>query len=107
MKNLGLGCDLAGNRSRLKSWADRKKWSGQVDPAKNYLPNHTAHKREYSHWERVASLLEVGTGFHAELTGKENIFLNGAILGMKNHEIKSRYDEIVAYAEVESFWTHR
>lgn len=52
---------------------------------------------------RVASLLEVGTGFHLELSGKENIFLNGAILGMKNSEIKKKYDEIVAYAEVEKF----
>ena len=52
---------------------------------------------------RVASLLEVGTGFHPELTGRENIFLNGAILGMKRHEIKSKFDEIVAFAEVERF----
>ena len=52
---------------------------------------------------RVASLLEVGTGFHPDLTGRENIFLNGAFLGMKNKEIKIRFDEIVAFAEVESF----
>jgi lipopolysaccharide transport system ATP-binding protein len=52
---------------------------------------------------RVASLLEVGTGFHPELTGRENIFLNGAILGMKRAEIKSKFDEIVAFAEVERF----
>src|ERR1041385_2525931 len=52
---------------------------------------------------RVASLLEVGTGFHPELTGRENIFLNGAILGMSRAEIKSRYDEIVAFAEVSKF----
>ena len=52
---------------------------------------------------RVASLLEVGTGFHPELTGKENIFLNGAILGMSRSEIKSKYDEIVDFAEVEKF----
>jgi len=52
---------------------------------------------------RVASLLEVGTGFHPELTGRENIFLNGAILGMTNREIKSKFDEIVAFAEVERF----
>lgn len=52
---------------------------------------------------RVASLLEVGTGFHPELTGRENIYLNGAILGMKKLEIKSRFDEIVAFAEVERF----
>jgi lipopolysaccharide transport system ATP-binding protein len=52
---------------------------------------------------RVASLLEVGTGFHPELTGRENIFLNGAILGMTKREIKAKFDEIVAFAEVEKF----
>ena len=52
---------------------------------------------------RVASLLEVGTGFHQELTGRENIFLNGAILGMTRAEIKSKFDEIVAFSEIEKF----
>lgn len=52
---------------------------------------------------RVASLLEVGTGFHPELTGRENISLNGAILGMARTEIKAKFDEIVAFAEVEKF----
>jgi lipopolysaccharide transport system ATP-binding protein len=52
---------------------------------------------------RVASLLEVGTGFHPELTGRENIFLNGAILGMTRAEVKKKFDEIVAFAEVEKF----
>ena len=52
---------------------------------------------------RVGALLEVGTGFHPELTGRENVFLNGAILGMHNHEIKARLDEILAFAEVEQF----
>ncbi|MFB2838109.1 ABC transporter ATP-binding protein [Floridanema evergladense] len=52
---------------------------------------------------RVASLLEVGTGFHGELTGRENIFLNGAILGMNKVEIRKNFDEIVAFAEVEKF----
>ena len=52
---------------------------------------------------RVASLLEVGTGFHPELSGRENIFLNGAILGMSRREITAKFDEIVAYAEVERF----
>ena len=54
-------------------------------------------------WGRVASLLEVGTGFHGELTGRENIFLNGAILGMTEREIRKKFDEIVAFAEVERF----
>jgi lipopolysaccharide transport system ATP-binding protein len=52
---------------------------------------------------RVGSLLEVGTGFHPELTGRENIFLNGAILGMRRAEIMRKFDEIVAFAEVEKF----
>lgn len=52
---------------------------------------------------RVASLLEVGTGFHPELSGRENIYLNGAILGMSRAEIKSRFDEIVEFSEVEKF----
>jgi lipopolysaccharide transport system ATP-binding protein len=52
---------------------------------------------------RVASLLEVGTGFHPELSGRENIFLNGAVLGMKREEIRRRFDAIVAFAEIERF----
>jgi lipopolysaccharide transport system ATP-binding protein len=52
---------------------------------------------------RVGSLLEVGTGFHPELTGRENIFLNGAIIGMLRREIQAKFDEIVAFAEVERF----
>jgi lipopolysaccharide transport system ATP-binding protein len=52
---------------------------------------------------RVGSLLEVGTGFHPELTGRENIFLNGSILGMRKAEIKHKFDEIVSFAEVEKF----
>ena len=52
---------------------------------------------------RVASLLEVGTGFHPELTGRENVYLNGAILGMTRAEVKRKFDEIVAFAEIEKF----
>ena len=52
---------------------------------------------------RVSSLLEVGTGFHPELTGRENIFLNGAVLGMTKQEIKKKFDEIVAFSEIEKF----
>ena len=52
---------------------------------------------------RIGSLLEVGTGFHPELSGRDNIFLNGAILGMRRHEIAKRFDEIVAFAETEAF----
>lgn len=52
---------------------------------------------------RIASLLEVGTGFHPELTGRENVFLNGAILGMRKQEIKARFDEIVAFSGIERY----
>jgi lipopolysaccharide transport system ATP-binding protein len=51
----------------------------------------------------VASLLEVGTGFHPELTGRENVFLNGAILGMTKKEIERKFDEIVDFSEIEKF----
>jgi lipopolysaccharide transport system ATP-binding protein len=61
----------------------------------------TVGKVEY--YGRMASLLEVGTGFHRELTGRENIYLNGSILGMKHAEITRRFDDIVAFAEVEKF----
>jgi lipopolysaccharide transport system ATP-binding protein len=52
---------------------------------------------------RISSLLEVGTGFHPELTGRENVFLNGAILGMSKNEIRNKFDEIVAFAEIDKF----
>lgn len=52
---------------------------------------------------RVAGLIEVGAGFHPELSGRENVFLNAAILGMRQHEIEARYDEIVAFSEIEEF----
>ncbi len=52
---------------------------------------------------RIGSLLEVGTGFHPELTGRENIYLNGSILGMLHREITQKFDEIVAFADVEQF----
>ena len=61
----------------------------------------TKGKIEYS--GRMASLLEVGTGFHGDLSGRENIYLNGSILGMTKHEIDKKFDEIVAFAEVEQF----
>jgi lipopolysaccharide transport system ATP-binding protein len=63
-------------------------------------PPTTGHIRMHG---RVASLLEVGTGFHLELTGRENIYLNGAILGMTRQEIKRNFDEIVAFAEIDKF----
>jgi lipopolysaccharide transport system ATP-binding protein len=60
-------------------------------------------KGEARVYGRVGSLLEVGTGFHPELTGRENIYLNGTILGMRRAEINRKFDEIVAFAEVEKF----
>jgi lipopolysaccharide transport system ATP-binding protein len=67
--------------------------SGITDPTDGYADI----------YGRVGSLLEVGTGFHPELTGRENIYLNGAILGMKKTEIESKLDEIVAFAEIDKF----
>jgi len=64
-----------------------------TDPTEGYAKIHG----------RVGSLLEVGTGFHHELTGRENVYLNGAIMGMKKQEIDRKFDEIVAFAEVEKF----
>src|SRR5215210_1545294 len=52
---------------------------------------------------RLASMLEVGTGFHGELTGRENVYMNAAILGMRRHEIRARFDEIVEFSGVEKF----
>ena len=52
---------------------------------------------------RIASMLEVGTGFHQELTGRENVFMNGAILGMTKAEISQKFDEIVNFAEIGQF----
>lgn len=67
--------------------------SGITDPTKGYADL----------YGRIGSLLEVGTGFHPELTGRENIFLYGAILGMRRHEIERKLDEIVAFAEIDKF----
>ncbi len=64
-----------------------------TDPTEGYIEIHG----------RVGSLLEVGTGFHPELTGRENIYLSGAILGMKRVEIRRKFDEIVSFAEIEKF----
>lgn len=54
-------------------------------------------------YERINSLLEIGTGFNTELSGRDNVYLNGSFLGMKNQEIKSKFDEIVAFSEIEQF----
>ncbi len=67
--------------------------SGITEPTSGYADIHG----------RIGSLLEVGTGFHMELTGRENIFMNGALLGIRRHEIRQKLDEIVAFSEVEAF----
>jgi lipopolysaccharide transport system ATP-binding protein len=82
-----LGRNGAGKSTLLKIL------SGITDPTYGYADI----------YGRVGSLLEVGTGFHPELTGRENVFLNGAILGMKKAEVERKLDEIVAFAEIEKF----
>jgi lipopolysaccharide transport system ATP-binding protein len=64
-----------------------------------YFPN----KGAISHFGKIAAMLEVGSGFHSELSGRENVFLNGSILGMSKKEITSKFDEIVAFSGVEQF----
>ncbi len=82
-----IGRNVAGKSTLLKIL------SGISDPTEGYADI----------YGRIGSLLEVGTGFHAELTGRENIYLNGAILGMRKAEIERKLDEIVAFAEVDKF----
>ena len=78
--------------------------AGKSHPAEDPLADHRADRPARVELRgRVGSLLEVGTGFHPELTGRENIYLNGAILGMSRREIARKFDEIVAFAEVEQF----
>jgi len=60
-------------------------------------------KEQQKYTGRVGSLLEVGTGFHPELTGRENIYLSGSVLGMRKHEIDNKFDEIVKFSEIEKF----
>ncbi len=86
-----VGCNGAGKSTLLKVL------SGITEPTAGYADI----------YGRVGSLLEVGTGFHMELTGRENIFMNGALLGMHRYEIKRKFDEIVAFPRWKSSSTHQ
>ena len=83
--------------------ADRPQRRRENHAAEAALAHHPAHRGFAEIHGRVGSLLEVGTGFHPELTGRENIYLSGAILGMRKREIDRKKDDIVAFAEVERF----
>ena len=76
---------------------------GKVDAAEDPHPHHDTDAGRVEIRGRVGSLLEVGTGFHPELTGRENVFLNGSVLGMKRQEIQRKFDEIVEFSGVEQF----
>ena len=82
---------------------DRAQRRGQVDAAEDPDADHGADRGHGDIRGRVGSLLEVGTGFHPELTGRENVYLNGSILGMKRREIQRKLDEIVEFSGVEKF----
>ena len=98
------GRELRG-QARRGARHHRPQWRRQVDAPEDPVAHHRAERgARHASRGRVASLLEVGTGFHPELTGRENIYLNGAILGMTRAEIRRKFDEIVAFAEVESFF---
>ena len=92
--------DQAGRGRRHHRPERRRQEHAAQDPLAHHRADATGYARRH---RAVGSLLEVGTGFHPELTGRENIFLNGAILGMKRAEIQRKFDEIVAFAEVEKF----
>ena len=94
---------VPGNQPRGHYRHHRAERRRQIHPAENPLPHHRAHQGRAELFGRVGSLLEVGTGFHPELTGRENIFLNGVIMGMTRAEIQRNFDEIVAFAEIEKF----
>ncbi len=95
-------CRLRSERRR-SAGADRAERSGEDDAAEDIVADHAADDGQAEIRGHVRSLLEVGTGFHGELTGRENTYFSGAILGMKKREIDRKFDEIVAFAEMEKF----
>ncbi len=98
---------LSGRRPRDRPWrgsrADRPERRRQEHPAQDPLADHAPDDGPRRVYGRVGSLLEVGTGFHPELTGRENVYLNGSILGMRKPEIDRQFDAIVDFAGVEQF----
>ena len=100
---LGVERLVVRSQSRGCSWYYRPQWGRQEHALENSQPYHEPTTGHIELNGRVASLLEVGTGFHQDLTGRENIYLNGAILGMSRAEIRGKFDEIVAFSEVEKF----
>ena len=92
--------EIAQRRGRRHRRSQRR---GKVDAAQAADPRHSADAGRIELRGRVGSLLEVGTGFHPELTGRENIFLNGTLLGMRSKEIRRQFDEIVDFSGIERF----
>ncbi len=92
------------SKARRSAWAHRAERSGKDDAVRKSCAGSRGQPRAGAEiYGRVGSLLEVGTGFHPELTGRENIYLNGAILGMTKNDINRKFDEIVAFSELEKF----
>ena len=101
---LGPPRRLARGRARRGRRVHRRQRRRQEHAAEAALADHAADRgADHAPRARSASLLEVGTGFHPELTGRENVFLNGAILGMRKREIEARFDEIVEFSGIEQF----
>ena len=98
LKNLSFAVN-----DRRGGWSYRQKRRREEHAAQNTFQITAPTAGHADIYGRVSRLLEVGTGFHRELTGRENIYLNGAILGMKKAEINRKFDEIVAFSEIEKF----
>jgi ABC-type multidrug transport system ATPase subunit len=100
---LGVARRVHGSSARTSSRADWSKWRGQDHLAQNSFAHYSPYNRPAEIHGRVRSLLEVGTGFHGELSGRENTYFSSSILGMGKREIDCKFDEIVAFAEIDKF----